>query len=123
MPVEISTRWRLRIAGIRYARVLPVPVPGFGERDAAVLEGARDGCRPSWPGRRAVRSRETRCASGPSGAKTARPAATGSDGARVAARTGGRLRLGSFGIQRELPAQPLDFGAHHRQRRRHRPAS
>ncbi len=71
VPVEISTRWRLRMAGTRYASVLPVPVPASASSTPPSSKHARDG---GGHLHLAVARLEVgqRRASAPSGAKTPR---------------------------------------------------
>src|SRR6185436_14733504 len=75
VPVETRTRSRLRIAGTRYARVLPVPVPASASRTPP-----RSKTRATAVAMAICPARGSNCgmarASGPCGAKTRRTAST-----------------------------------------------
>ena len=104
VPVETSTRLPAEDRGNEIGERLAGAGAGFGEQHAAVREDVGDGLGHLALRRRAPRSRRAPRASGPSAAKT-----------RVDRRVGSVSR--AFGIQRELPAQRLDFGLHRRRAR------
>src|ERR1051326_4379354 len=131
VPVETSTRSPFRMAGTRYASVLPVPVPASASSTPPRSNASATAAAISiWPARGSKSA--TAPVSGPPSANAALAASTRLQDCRIAElREGSNEPLRSFlpscnsailqfcnlrvGIQRESAAQSLHLGADHRE--------
>src|ERR1051326_1416302 len=129
VPVETSTRSPFRMAGTRYASVLPVPVPASASSTPPRSNASATAAAISiWPARGSKSA--TAPVSGPPSANAALAASTRLQDCRIAElREGSNEPLRSFlpscnsailqfcnlrvGIQRESAAQSLHLGADH----------